>query len=205
MAWFERRSFLGGVVLGGLGGAAATGWFLLREKEPNPGPSQDKLKESAPIVPDLDHARYMRLAIEQAKQVPNLPFGAVIVNADTAGVVAEGHNQTKVSPTFHGEVDAINRCAEKNPAIDWTKLVLYTTAEPCPMCQSAVAWAGISAVLYGSSIPFLTDLGWWQIDIRAKEVIDRTKFRRCALQGGVLEEECNQLFLAVPKGLYRKK
>lgn len=202
MSWFERRSFLGGVVLGGVAGAAA-GWFL-RGGQSSPPTGSLPGSSSAPLVPDLDHARYMRLAIAQAKRVPNLPFGAVLVDADTAEVVADGHNQSKVSPTYHGEVDAINRCAAKNTGIDWSKLVLYTTAEPCPMCQSAVAWAGIAAVLYGSSIPFLKDLGWWQIDIRAQEVIDRTSFRRCGLQGGVLEEECNQLFLAVPKGLYRK-
>lgn len=156
-------------------------------------------------MPGLDHERFMRLAIGQAKQVPKLPFGAVIVNAETSKVVAEGHNRSAESPILHGETDAIHRCAEKNPGIDWGKLVLYTTAEPCPMCQSAVAWAGIRAVVYGSSMPFLTSLGWWQIDIRAEEVIRQAKFRQCALLGGVLEKDCNELFLAVPTGQYRDK
>ena len=102
-----------------------------------------------------------------------------------------------MSPTFHGEIDTINRLAERDPKVDWTSLVLYTTAEPCPMCQSAVEWAGIPLVVYGSSIPFLKSLGWWQIDIRAEEVVRRTPFRRSAVLGGVLEEECNALFKTV--------
>src|SRR5262249_31610560 len=138
----------------------------------------------------LDHERFMRAAIQQARNVPELPFGAVIVDAEKAEIVAEGFNRSKLSPTYHGEVDAINRCAQDHTEIDWGKLVLYTTAEPCPMCESAVAWAGIGMVVFGSSIPFLQSLGWWQVDIRAEEVIRRTPFRQCALLGGVLEEEC---------------
>jgi tRNA(Arg) A34 adenosine deaminase TadA len=67
------------------------------------------------------------------------------------------------------------------------------------MCQSAIEWAGIPLVVYGSSIPFLQSLGWWQIDIRAEEVVRRTPFRRSTVLGGILEEECNALFEAVPR------
>jgi tRNA(Arg) A34 adenosine deaminase TadA len=154
----------------------------------------------------LDHERFMREAIARARNVPQLPFGAVIVRAEKAEIVADGFNRSRISPTYHGEVDAINRCAQRNPDIDWSGLVLYTTAEPCPMCQSAVAWAGIGMVVFGSSIPFLQSLGWWQIDIRAEEVIRRTPFRQCVLLGGVLEKECNALFQAIsPPASLREK
>jgi tRNA(Arg) A34 adenosine deaminase TadA len=157
-------------------------------------------------VPDLDHARFMRLAIDQAKKVPQLPFGAVLVDSRDGTVLAEGHNRSAESPTFHGEIDVIDRLAAspRRPE-DWMPLVLYTTAEPCPMCQSAIAWAGIGATVFGSSIPFLKELGWWQIDIRAEEVVRRTPFRRTALLGGVLREECDALFVAVPRGQFREK
>ena len=97
------------------------------------------------------------------------------------------------------EIDVINRLAADQPQVDWGSLVLYTTAEPCPMCQSAVEWAGIPWVVYGSSIPYLQGLGWWQIDIRADEVARRTPFRRTAVLGGVLAKECNALFEAAPR------
>jgi tRNA(Arg) A34 adenosine deaminase TadA len=146
-----------------------------------------------------DHPTYMRQAITQAQQVPLLPFGAVLVQSMTGNVLAEGHNRSAVNPTWHGEIDVINRLAGRDPKVDWTGLVLYTTAEPCPMCQSAVEWAGISLVVFGSSIPFLKDLGWWQIDLRADEVARRTPFRTTTILGGVLEAECNALFEAVPR------
>ncbi|MFN4258763.1 MAG: nucleoside deaminase [Gemmataceae bacterium] len=200
----SRRRFLSGCVLGGLVGAAAS-WSVARfwtSTKPLPAPVTDGER---PVVPPLDHDHFMRLAIEQAKKVPQLPFGAVLAHSESGQVMAAGHNLSAASPTFHGEIVTINRCAADHPHIDWPALVLYTTAEPCPMCQSAVEWAGISAVVYGISIPRLVEQGWWQIDIRAEEVIRRTPFRQTALLGGVLESECNALFLAVPEGMYRKK
>ena len=146
-----------------------------------------------------EHDAFMRRAIELARQVPAFPFGAVLVLHDTGEVVAEGWNRSVENPTWHGEIDAINRCAQARPDIDWSRLTLYTTAEPCPMCQSAVAWAGIPWVAYGSSIPFLQGLGWRQIDIRAGEVARRTPFRRTGVLGGVLAKECNALFEAAPR------
>lgn len=184
--------FLAGLVLGGTAGALAA--WQLREK---PAGSRAAARPDAP-VPALDHARFMRRAIEMGKKAPRFPFGAVIVDARTGEILAEGYNHTADSPTFHGEVDVINRLAAspKRPG-DWSSLVLYTTAEPCPMCQSAIEWSGIGTIVYDTSIPFLQQHGWSQIDIRADEVIRRS-FRQTALLGGVLEEECNALFQAGP-------
>lgn len=145
---------------------------------------------------DLDHERYMRRAIALVANVPNLPFGAVIVNRDSGTILAEGWNKTSINPTWHGEIDAINQLAVSAPAIEGTGLVLFTTAEPCPMCQGAILWSGIETVVFGTSIRFLQNNGWRQIDIPAEEVVQRSPSWRCRLIGGVLEQECNALFLA---------
>ena len=63
-----------------------------------------------------------------------------------------------------------------------------------------IAWAGISAVYYGTSIRHLQDRGWNQIDIRADEVARRTPFRRISVVGGILESECDALFAAARAG-----
>ena len=137
--------------------------------------------------------QHMRRAIRLAGNMPKYPFAAVLVDQKQQ-VVAEGWNRSVLNPTWHGEMDAINKCATSNAKTDWTRLTLYTTAEPCAMCQGAVAWAGIKRVVYGSSIPFLKSLNWWAIDIRAEELARRSAFRECTVVGGVLEEECNKLF-----------
>jgi tRNA(Arg) A34 adenosine deaminase TadA len=108
--------------------------------------------------------------------------------------MAEGLNRWRENPTWHGEIDAINRCAAGRPGVRWSDLCLYTTAEPCCMCQGAILWAGIPEVVYGTSIRTLKRLGWRQIDIEAEEVTRRTPSARCTLTGGILERECDGLF-----------
>jgi tRNA(Arg) A34 adenosine deaminase TadA len=142
----------------------------------------------------MSHEDYMREAIAMAHQALKFPAGVVIVRRQTGEILAKGFNRSAESPTFHGEIDAINRCAAAHSGIDWTELDLYTTAEPCSMCQSAIEWAGISTVYYGTSIPYLQSRGWRQIDIRAEEVAHRTPFRQTQVIGGILELECNALF-----------
>jgi tRNA(Arg) A34 adenosine deaminase TadA len=143
----------------------------------------------------LDHDLYMRQAILLARNNRAAPFGAVLVHRKTGEVVCGGWNRTRENPTWHGEIDVLNRHAVvANP--NWPELTLYTTAEPCPMCQSAILWAGIAEVVFGTSIPTLQIFGWGQIDIRAAEVIARFPGHTCRLIGGVLEAECDPLFQA---------
>jgi tRNA(Arg) A34 adenosine deaminase TadA len=151
--------------------------------------------ETRAIAIEADDENYMRRAIRLAGNNPKYPFAAVLVDQEKR-VVGEGWNRSVDNPTWHGEMDAINKCASSHPKIEWTTLTLYTTAEPCAMCQGAVAWAGISRVVFGSSIPFLKSLDWWAIDIRAEELARLAAFHKCTVVGGVLEEECNKLFRA---------
>jgi len=152
----------------------------------------------------MNHEDFMRRAITLALKVPEFPFGAVIVKRATGEIVAEGFNQSALNPVFHGEMVAINRCAELHHPTDWSEFDLYTTAEPCPMCQSAIEWAGIACVYYGTSIPYLQKHNWWQINIRASEVITQTSFRNTTIVGGILEAECNALFDNAPRGIFHK-
>lgn len=152
----------------------------------------------------MSHEDFMRRAIELALNEPQFPFGAIIVKRATGEIMAEGFNQSARNPTLHGEMEAINRCAELHRGADWNAFDLYTTAEPCPMCQSAIIWAGIANVYYGTSIPYLKEHSWQQIDIRAFEVIKQTHFRKTTLVGGVLEAECNALFDNAPIGRFHQ-
>ena len=148
---------------------------------------------------DLDHEHHMRRAIEIAKDNPNAPFGTVIVAQETGEVLAEGLNEAERNPILHGEVAAILNLAEARPGVDWTRLVLYTTAEPCPMCAGAILWCGIPHVVFGTSIGTLKRLGLPQIDLPAEEVAGRSSFGVFELAGGVLEGECDALFEALAR------
>jgi tRNA(Arg) A34 adenosine deaminase TadA len=148
----------------------------------------------------LDHEHWMRHALDAARNSPALPFGAVIVRRDTAEIAARGWNRASDNPTWHGEIDALNALSRSGFTGHPGDLVLYTTAEPCPMCMAAAFWSGIGTVVFGTSIDVLQASGWRQIDIHADEVVRRAPGWRCTVVGGVLEQECDALFAGGPPG-----
>jgi tRNA(adenine34) deaminase len=150
--------------------------------------------KDTPVVFDLDHERFMRMAIVQALKVPQCPFGSVIVNLHTKKIVGEGWVRTNKNPIWHGEMTAINSCADVDAGFKWSEVCLYTTGESCPMCQSAIIWTGMPLVVYGSSMPFLQKQNFGEINIRARTVVAASLKGKCQLIGGVLEKECNKLF-----------
>jgi tRNA(adenine34) deaminase len=150
----------------------------------------------APPVEGTKHAFYMKQAIALGKRNPRYPFGAVLVDREKDSLVSEGWNKSSQNPLLHGEIDAIENGNARSKLLKREVLALYTTAEPCAMCQGAILWAGISFVAYGTSIPFLKKLGWETIDIPAQEIAARTSFQKCAFLPGVLEDECNALFVS---------
>lgn len=136
----------------------------------------------------------MRMALRLAVENPRNPFGAVIVHGVTGAVLAEGRNRTEESPVLHAEIDAINRCSGLLPTPPWEVLDLYTTAEPCPMCQSALCYAGFRTVYFGSSVAFLRNRGWRQFDLTAETVVASAPWTRCSVVGAILESECDAVF-----------
>ena len=86
-------------------------------------------------------------------------------------IVAEGRNDAGVDPIWHGEMAAIKNLSDIVNATGKTvyavapTLALYTTAEPCPMCMSAITWSGFGRVVYGTSIPYISSLGQPQIQV----------------------------------------
>src|SRR6056297_2664375 len=102
-----------------------------------------------------DDNKFMSLAFDEAKrgvfENHGGPFGAVLVcNGE---VLVSAHNEVLSSkdPTAHAEVVAIRRASKKMDSFDLSNCIIYTTSEPCPMCLSAIYWAGIKKVFFGSS------------------------------------------------------
>jgi tRNA(adenine34) deaminase len=146
-------------------------------------------------IPLKHHELAMREAINVAAANPAYPFGAVITHGRTGQLMASGVNASGSNPTFHGEMVCINNYVQQHGNSGWGDLVLYTTGEPCPMCMSALTWAGIGGVVYASSIASITRAGIRQINLSAQSVIDAAPFHKPELVGGVLESECDALFM----------
>jgi tRNA(adenine34) deaminase len=102
-----------------------------------------------------------RVSFEQAWKsycVGSVPVGAVVTDVD--GVIlsvgrnrsresfSEDENQIYGTRLAHAELNTL--LATDFESIDPHACVLYTTAEPCPLCVGAICMAGIKEVHYAS-------------------------------------------------------
>ena len=102
---------------------------------------------------EQDH-KFMQMAINLSiENVANGggPFGAVIVR--NGEVIATGTNRVTANndPTAHAEVSAIREACRKMRHFKLEGCVCYTSCEPCPMCLSAIYWAGIDRICYANT------------------------------------------------------
>ncbi len=95
--------------------------------------------------------RAIALASENVHTNQGGPFGAVVVR--NGELIAEGANEVTATndPTAHGEIVAIRRAAAALQSFSLAGCVLYTSAEPCPMCLAAIHWARMDGFFYGNS------------------------------------------------------
>jgi tRNA(Arg) A34 adenosine deaminase TadA len=107
-------------------------------------------------MPSQDEG-FMRRAIELSHRTALVDsaggvFGAVIVKDGT--IIAEGANRVVAEndPTWHGEMEAIRKACKALGSFKLTGCVLYTSAEPCPMCAAASYWAGIERIYYAATV-----------------------------------------------------
>jgi len=94
--------------------------------------------------------RAIQLSIDSVKNGGG-PFGAVIVKNDK--IIAEGSNKVTSTndPTAHGEIVAIREACKKINNFNLGGFEIYSTAEPCPLCLSAIYWARIDKIYYANT------------------------------------------------------
>lgn len=99
-------------------------------------------------------AKYMKLAAElSSENIDNGggPFGAVIVRDNE--IISTGVNRVTADndPTAHAEVNAIREACRKLGTFQLEGCTVYSSCEPCPMCLSAIYWAGVKKIYYGNT------------------------------------------------------
>lgn len=108
--------------------------------------------------------KYMKVAYDTAASgvLNNCggPFGAVVVKDGV--IVGKGCNSVLKNndPTAHGEVMAIRDACKNLSTYDLSGCSIYTTSYPCPMCLSAIIWANIDKIYYGSTKEDAANIGF---------------------------------------------
>jgi tRNA(adenine34) deaminase len=145
--------------------------------------------------PSIDYRPYMQELVDTLNSTPRVGFASMIIDNKSGEVLCRGVNNGRVNPVAHSEIMAITNCAEKyGHKMRWKEATLISTAEPCAMCQGGISWAQLSTVVYGTSIPFLVQQGWRQINLRAHDIALKSNFGRVEIIPGVLHEQTDKFY-----------
>jgi tRNA(Arg) A34 adenosine deaminase TadA len=139
--------------------------------------------------------KYMVLAIEEAKvslREGNNGFGAVIVKEEQLIALAHDKECTEHDATAHAEINAIKK-ASKKLGKNLLGCILISTHEPCPMCATAIVWAGIAEIAYGYSIQQALEQGRKRIELNCRELFKKAK-TNVKIHENILHDECARLY-----------
>jgi len=134
---------------------------------------------------------YMRLAIKEArkniKSIEGGPFGACIVKGSE--ILSVKRNLVlKNDATSHAEINAIRAASHRIKSFDLSGCIIYSTTEPCPMCFSAIHWARIDMIVYGTTIADVKKSGFNELTISNDKMRDLGKSDVKIVPGFLLEE-----------------
>ncbi len=143
--------------------------------------------------------KYMKMALEEAEEAGQrgeVPVGAILLKGDQ--VLAKDHNRCieLSDPTAHAEILVLRKGGEilKNYRLNDT--VMYVTAEPCPMCVSAMVHSRISRLVFGALEP-----KFGAVESKFKLLDDNGLNHKVKVDRGILEKECVQIL----KGFFKEK
>ena len=99
----------------------------------------------------------MRLALEEARKAlaaGEFPVGCVLVYEGRV-VAAGGRENSGVDGNEfdHAEIVALRRLLETEPSLDFAKVAVYSTLEPCLMCLSLIHISEPTRQLMSSRMP----------------------------------------------------
>ncbi len=144
----------------------------------------------APFSPNKD---FMQRAIDDVtaniEKLEGGPFGACLVHGGQ--VVAVSHNSVlrDMDATCHAEVNAIRMASRHFRRFDLSDCVIYSTTEPCPMCFSAIHWARIPIIVYGTNIHDVQRLGFNELSL-SNERMRTDGNSPVQIYGDFMRDEC---------------
>jgi len=136
-------------------------------------------------------ATWMAEALAEARKAAaegEVPIGAVVVV--DGRIVGRGRNarETRLDPTAHAEVLALQEAARSLHRWRLTGAMVYATLEPCPMCAGALVNARVDRLVYAVPDPKAGAAGTLFDVLR-----DPRLNHRVEVVSGVMAEECGEL------------
>ncbi|MBY0289935.1 MAG: nucleoside deaminase [Mycobacteriaceae bacterium] len=85
---------------------------------------------------------------ERGVEAGNKVFGAALLRKSDMSLVLCGTNSETDNPLLHGEISTLNQFYELPNRPATRDLMFLSTHEPCPLCLSAITWAGFDNFYY---------------------------------------------------------
>lgn len=147
--------------------------------------------------------QFMQEAISEAlkaKQIGEVPIGAVIVVDDQIVSCAHNLRESEQRSIAHAELLAIDEACKMTGSWRLEDAVLYVTLEPCPMCAGAIVLSRVKKVVFGAYDPKGGCAG------TLMNLLDDERFNhQSEVIGGVLENECGELLSQFFRDLRQRK
>lgn len=119
------------------------------------------------------------------------PFGACITKKGRVIAVARNTVLHSKDATCHAEINAIHKASKALKTHDLKGCELYSTTEPCPMCFSAIHWAGIDKIYFGTTT---NDVKKFFNELTISDAtLKRLGKSKVALKPNFMRKECNLL------------
>ena len=99
----------------------------------------------------------------------------------------------KNDATSHAEINAIRKASKKLKKYDLKGCIIYSTTEPCPMCFSAIHWAGIKTIIYGTNIKDAAKIGFNEMPLSNKKLASISKIK-VEIISKFYHKDCLKLF-----------
>jgi tRNA(Arg) A34 adenosine deaminase TadA len=144
-----------------------------------------------PDVDALDHETYLRRTFDLAREAAargDGPYGALLVRDGTVVATARNREATDDDLAAHPELALARRAARESTRVERARTVMYASTEPCSMCATGVAFAGLGAVVYGVAGARVADATGGAPGVPSAEVLDRWD-ADATVVGPVLEAE----------------
>jgi tRNA(Arg) A34 adenosine deaminase TadA len=154
---------------------------------------------TGPLYSDEDSMRLaIALAAENVREGTGGPFGAVVADMERGELVGAGINLVTSAglSAAHAEIIALS-LAQRTEG-DWNlslrrHLTLFTTCEPCAMCNGAVPWSGVSTLVIGARREDAEAAGFDEGD-KPADWADALESRGISVRMDVLRAEAVTLF-----------
>ena len=131
---------------------------------------------------EKDDRKYMNIAINEAKKAfikDEIPVGAIVVLNNK--IIGRGFNKKNSTNLVinHAEIIAIEKANKKINNWRLNNAILYTTLEPCQMCEEVIRESRISLVVYGA---------------KRKEIISKKEYtNKLQIDDDYLKKKCEKL------------